>query len=80
MIAPCDNIKVEDVWVKQFPKLLTESAFRTVDVNSDGIEDVIFGYATGITTAIFILYKLQPQNEQFSFGFQEQMDTTFQIL
>src|SRR5262245_22046045 len=30
---PCDNIEVRDVWVEQFPKLLTESAFRLLDVN-----------------------------------------------
>ncbi|XP_035703612.1 uncharacterized protein LOC110843502 isoform X2 [Folsomia candida] len=45
--VPCDNFEVTDVWVQQFPKLLTESAFRLVDVNGDGVDDIIFGYATG---------------------------------
>ncbi|GFR94565.1 hypothetical protein ElyMa_000921900 [Elysia marginata] len=46
-VIGCDHIKVEDVWVVGFPKLLTESAFRLVDVNSDGVLDVILGFATG---------------------------------
>ena len=46
-VRPCDNINVEDVWVQHFPKLLTESAFRLIDVNNDSIDDIIFGYATG---------------------------------
>ncbi len=44
---PCDNFEVTDVWIKQFPKLLTESSFRLVDANKDGVDDIIFGYATG---------------------------------
>ena len=43
----CDNIDVEDVWVVGIPKLLTESAFRLVDVNQDGVLDVVLGFATG---------------------------------
>ncbi|XP_076457343.1 uncharacterized protein LOC143291388 [Babylonia areolata] len=43
----CDQVEVEDVWVVGFPKLLTESAFRLVDVNQDGVLDVILGFATG---------------------------------
>lgn len=42
-----DQMSVEDVWTQTFPKLLTESAFRLVEVNGDGIDDVIFGFATG---------------------------------
>ena len=44
---PCSDFEVEDVWVKGFPKLLTESAFRLVDVNRDGVLDIIMGFATG---------------------------------
>jgi hypothetical protein len=29
---------------------MTETAFRLVDCNSDGILDVIFGYGTGVDT------------------------------
>ncbi|KAL4229159.1 hypothetical protein ACF0H5_012197 [Mactra antiquata] len=46
-IVGCDHIEVEDVWTVGLPKLLTESAFRLVDVNQDGILDIIFGFATG---------------------------------
>ncbi len=40
-------MQVEDVWVTGIPKLMTESAFRLVDVNQDGVLDVLFGFATG---------------------------------
>ncbi|RUS78517.1 hypothetical protein EGW08_013729, partial [Elysia chlorotica] len=46
-VIGCDQVKVEDVWVVGFPKLLTESAFRLVDVNGDGVLDVILGFGTG---------------------------------
>ncbi|GFO02832.1 hypothetical protein PoB_002933700 [Plakobranchus ocellatus] len=49
-VIGCDQIKVEDVWVVGFPKLLTESAFRLVDVTGDGVLDVILGFATGMYT------------------------------
>lgn len=44
---PCSSLNVSDVWVVGFPKLLTESAIRMVDVNSDGVLDVVLGFATG---------------------------------
>ena len=43
-----DDVEIEVVWTAGFPKLITESAFRLVDCNSDGILDVIFGFGTGI--------------------------------
>jgi len=46
-VIGCDNVHVEDVWTIGFPKLLTESAFRLLDVNQDGDLDVIMGFATG---------------------------------
>ena len=52
-IIGCDHVEVEDVWVMGFPKLLTESAFRLIDVNSDGTLDVILGFATG-TILLFL--------------------------
>ena len=45
-----DNVQIEPIWTSGFPKLLTETAFRLVDCNSDGIHDVIFGYGTGVDT------------------------------
>lgn len=47
-IKGCDHIEVEDVWATTLPKLLTESAFRLLDVNEDGTPDFIFGFATGV--------------------------------
>ena len=46
-IVGCDHIEVEDVWTTGIPKFLTESAFRTIDVNQDGVLDVIVGFGTG---------------------------------
>lgn len=46
-LVGCSDIKVEDVWVVGLPKLLTESAMRLLDVNQDGVNDIIMGYATG---------------------------------
>lgn len=46
-IVGCSQFGVEEVWVKNFPKLLTESAIRLVDINQDGVQDVVFGFATG---------------------------------
>lgn len=43
----CDHIEVEDVWTAGIPKFLTESAFRAVDTNQDGVLDVIVGFGTG---------------------------------
>ncbi|KAH3701952.1 uncharacterized protein LOC127861055 [Dreissena polymorpha] len=46
-IVGCDDVTVDDVWTVGIPKLLTESAFRPLDVNQDGVLDVILGFATG---------------------------------
>ena len=43
----CGELSVEDVWVSGFAKLMTESALRLLDVNGDGILDVLLGFATG---------------------------------
>uniref|UniRef100_A0A2C9JEN2 FAM234A/B beta-propeller domain-containing protein n=1 Tax=Biomphalaria glabrata TaxID=6526 RepID=A0A2C9JEN2_BIOGL len=47
ILIGCDKLEVSDVWVVGIPKLLTESAFRLVDVNQDGVLDVVLGFATG---------------------------------
>ncbi|CAL1534926.1 unnamed protein product, partial [Lymnaea stagnalis] len=46
-VIGCDKVEVQDMWIVGIPKLLTESAFRLVDVNGDGTLDIIFGFATG---------------------------------
>ena len=56
VISGCQNLNKETVWIKGFPKLMTESAFRLVDVNQDGILDILFGFATGMTSLIFNRY------------------------
>ncbi|XP_071958463.1 uncharacterized protein [Antedon mediterranea] len=43
----CSKLEVHQVWVQNFPQLLTETAVRLVDVNKDGILDAILGFATG---------------------------------
>jgi len=43
----CGELAVDDVWVSGFAKLMTESALRLVDVNADGVLDVLMGFATG---------------------------------
>lgn len=45
-----NQVDIELIWTSGFPKLITESAFRLVDCNSDGILDVIFGFGTGVDT------------------------------
>ena len=42
----CDRFYVEDVWTVGFPKRFSHSALRLVDVNRDGVPDVLFGYGT----------------------------------
>ncbi|GFT02758.1 uncharacterized protein TNCV_879611 [Trichonephila clavipes] len=46
-LLPCTRIITQDVWVKTFPMLTTETAVRLNDVNSDGVEDFILGFGTG---------------------------------
>jgi hypothetical protein len=43
-----ESVRIEPLWTAGFPKLITETAFRLVDCNSDGILDIIFGYGTGV--------------------------------
>jgi hypothetical protein len=46
-VVGCTSVSVEQVWVSGIPKLMTESSFRLVDVNRDGVPDILFGFATG---------------------------------
>lgn len=46
-VVGCSRMSAEDVWVVGFPKLMTESAFRLLDINGDRVLDVLFGFATG---------------------------------
>lgn len=44
---PCTSLKVTDVWSVNLPALTTDSPVRTLDIDRDGIEDVVFGFGTG---------------------------------
>lgn len=44
---PCSKLSVKEMWSIKLPKLTSESPIRTLDVNMDGVEDIIFGYGTG---------------------------------
>lgn len=46
-LLPCSKLSVIDVWSIKLPRIISESPIRTLDVNEDGVEDVIFGYGTG---------------------------------
>ena len=43
----CSRIEVKDVWISGFPKMITESSIRLLDVNRDGVLDIILGFGTG---------------------------------
>ena len=46
-IIGCDELIVTPVWQAKFPKLISEGSTRMVDVNKDGVLDVILGFGTG---------------------------------
>lgn len=46
-LLPCSNLKVTDIWTSTLPTLTTESPLRVLDLNADGINDIIFGFGTG---------------------------------
>jgi len=48
----CGELSVDDVWVSGFAKLMTESALRLLDINHDGVLDVLLGFATGMYSFI----------------------------
>lgn len=42
--TPCTQMSVNKVWSKAFTRLSTESPVRNVDINGDGIADIVLGY------------------------------------
>lgn len=46
-MLPCSKLNVVDVWSIKLPKLTSESPIRVLDVNEDGVEDILFGFGTG---------------------------------
>jgi hypothetical protein len=51
---PCNLISARKVWQKVITKLNSETPVRKIDVNADGVDDVIFGYGIGM----FFFYSL----------------------
>lgn len=51
-ILPCTDFSVTDVWSVSLPKLTSESTMRALDVNMDGIDDIIFGFGLGKTNLV----------------------------
>jgi len=47
-IIPCTSLSSKVLWARSLPKLTSEAPLRSNDVNSDGIEDIIVGFSTGI--------------------------------
>lgn len=46
-IVPCTSLASSVVWTRTLPKFTSESPFRSNDVNTDGVEDIIVGFSTG---------------------------------
>lgn len=42
--TPCTQMSVSKVWSKAFTRLSTESPVRKVDINGDGVIDIVLGY------------------------------------
>lgn len=47
-VLPCTSLSSSIVWVRTLPKLTSEAPLRSVDVDGDGVEDIIVGFSTGL--------------------------------
>lgn len=47
----CGDVTVKKLWHQTFDKFQTESAIRLVDVNGDGVDDIITGFVTSLDSA-----------------------------
>ncbi|XP_050068322.1 uncharacterized protein LOC126556841 [Anopheles maculipalpis] len=43
-VVPCTQITVQNVWTRVIARVNTESPLRKLDVNGDGVDDIIVGY------------------------------------
>lgn len=57
--VPCTQINVEKVWTKTFPRVNSESVIRSIDLNGDGENDIVFGYGIDETITDVHLPKCQ---------------------
>lgn len=55
-VLPCRELNVTEIWTYSLPKLTSESTMRALDVNLDGIEDIVFGFGIGIYISSGISY------------------------
>lgn len=55
-VIPCTSLSSKIVWTRSLPKLTSEAPLRSNDVNSDGIEDIIVGFSTGIKLKMAYYY------------------------
>ena len=46
--TPCTDFSVEKIWSKTFPKARASSPLRVVDVDGDGVDDILFGFSTNL--------------------------------
>lgn len=46
-VLPCTDINSTELWSFTLPKLSSESTMRALDVNLDGIDDIILGFGLG---------------------------------
>ncbi|EEZ99777.2 hypothetical protein TcasGA2_TC002556 [Tribolium castaneum] len=46
-LLPCSNLKITDVWATNLPILTTDSPIWLLDLNRDGVDDILFGFGTG---------------------------------
>ncbi|EZA56528.1 hypothetical protein X777_03315 [Ooceraea biroi] len=49
-VVPCTSLASKVLWTRTLPKLTSEAPLRSNDVNSDGVEDIIVGFSTGLDT------------------------------
>ncbi|XP_046419427.1 uncharacterized protein LOC124179248 [Neodiprion fabricii] len=48
-IAACTSLSASTVWTRSLPKLTSEAPLRSLDANSDNIDDIIVAFSTGLS-------------------------------
>lgn len=46
-MVPCTRLTIHKVWSKAISRLNSETPVRKVDLNGDGVEDIVIGYGIG---------------------------------
>jgi len=49
-LESCSDFDVKMLWYKKFDKFKTESAIRILDLNDDGVDDLVSGFVTTLET------------------------------